>query len=173
TLDQYERDVAKMALLFPTFKLRQFTDVEVLRTLRTWPAPSRYPRSKALGSFFTWAVLTRRISKNPMHLVPKIKKRKRPHFEPFGQTSFTRWWGNCLDLAGVRRNAKPRERNPHIARHTFATEWLRRGGRLEVLSGELGHESIKTTFDLYAHLDTRDVLVDLAVIGENRPERNA
>lgn len=273
TLDGYERDVAKLANMFPDLKLRQFTDAQVLAVLKTWPQPSRYVRSKSLVSFFYWATLTRRISRNPMVLVPKLRKPRRPHIEtfttgevddllalperdavlmailfgaglrkneaihlqvrrlrvaeepariiviggkgdkdrtvhpfpekaeiirefllhnrlepedhlwysrpggrdvtrrrqPISATSFTRWWARCLDEAAVRPGAGPRERHPHIARHTFATEWLRRGGRLEVLSGELGHESIKTTFDLYAHLDTRDVLVDLAAIGENRP----
>jgi integrase len=41
---------------------------------------------------------------------------------------------------------------------------LRAGGRLETLSMVLGHESIKTTFDLYGHLDTRDTALDIALL---------
>jgi len=41
---------------------------------------------------------------------------------------------------------------------SLATNWLRKGGRLETLSLILGHASIRTTFDLYGHLDTTDVL---------------
>ena len=41
-------------------------------------------------------------------------------------------------------------------------------GRLETLSLILGHASIRTTFDLYGHLDTTDVLADLAVIEAHR-----
>lgn len=74
------------------------------------------------------------------------------------ETSFGRWWTRCVDAAGVRY------RNPHVARHTFATNWLRKGGRLETLSIVMGHRSIRTTFDLYGHLDTRDVELDLALI---------
>jgi len=88
---------------------------------------------------------------------------------PISSTSFGAWWGRCLGKARVRDDAGLREANPHLARHTFATEWLRRGGRLEVLSDQLGHESIATTKDLYVHLDTRDVLIDLAAIAENSP----
>lgn len=85
-----------------------------------------------------------------------------------GDGSFDRWWGRCVGLSGVRY------RNPHMARHTFATRWLRgmvgreatlgpgKPGRLETLSGVMGHESIKTTFDLYGHLDLRDARADLA-----------
>lgn len=75
-----------------------------------------------------------------------------------GEASWQTWWTRCLDAADVRY------RHPHMARHTFATRWLRRGGRLETLSMAMGHESIRTTFDLYAHLDTRDVKADLELI---------
>jgi integrase len=77
---------------------------------------------------------------------------------PMGNTSFQKWYGDCIQAAGVEY------RNPHVTRHTFATRWLRRGGTLETLSRIMGHASIKTTFDLYAHLDTSDVLRDLRVI---------
>jgi integrase/recombinase XerD len=75
-----------------------------------------------------------------------------------GEGSFDRWWRRCLYEAGVRY------RNPHVARHTFATRWLRRGGRLETLSVVMGHTSIRTTFDLYGHLDMTDVVADMALM---------
>ncbi len=74
---------------------------------------------------------------------------------PVGQGSFQRWWDRCLEDSGVRR------RNPHMTRHTFATRWLRRGGRLSTLSEAMGHTSIATTKDLYGHLDATDVARDL------------
>lgn len=77
---------------------------------------------------------------------------------PIGNCSFSNWYRDGLEAAGVVY------RNPHTTRHTFATRWLRRGGRLETLSDVMGHESIATTKDLYAHLDTTDVLRDLYVI---------
>lgn len=40
----------------------------------------------------------------------------------------------------------------HVARHTFATEFLRRGGHIEVLQKLLGHSKISTTM-IYAHVD--------------------
>jgi integrase len=75
-----------------------------------------------------------------------------------GDGTFARWWDRSLDQAGVRY------RNPHMTRHTFATRWLQAGGRLEKLSMAMGHASIKTTFDLYGHLDFGDVAADLALI---------
>jgi len=78
--------------------------------------------------------------------------------DPIGDGTFARWWERCLDDADVRY------RNPHLTRHTFATNWLRRGGRLETLSVILGHASIRTTFDLYGHLDMTDVEIDMRLI---------
>lgn len=75
---------------------------------------------------------------------------------PLGEGSFDRWWRRCLDQAGVRY------RNPHTARHTFATRYLRLGGSLPLLSAAMGHASIKTTYDLYAHLDQNDLAAEFA-----------
>jgi integrase len=77
---------------------------------------------------------------------------------PIGDTTFSSWYERQLKRAGVRYL------NPHTTRHTFATRWLRRGGSLHTLSRALGHASIRTTADLYAHLDLRDLRRDLALI---------
>ena len=77
-----------------------------------------------------------------------------------GEGTFKRWWRDNLKRAGVRY------RNPHMARHTFATRWLQAGGRVERLSKAMGHASIRTTLDLYVHLDYGDVAQDLALIEE-------
>ena len=84
--------------------------------------------------------------------------------KPIGDGSFDRWWRRCLADAGIRY------RNPHLTRHTCATRYLRNRGRLETLSLILGHESIQTTFDLYGHLDSRDIAFDLGLIQEIAPE---
>jgi integrase len=87
---------------------------------------------------------------------------------PIGEGTFHRWWERCLADASVRY------RSPHTARHTFATRWLRRRGRMETLWQAMGHASIATTVDLYGHLDVSDVARDLALVeagnGINPPE---
>ena len=50
----------------------------------------------------------------------------------------------------------------HVGRHTFATEFLRRGGRLETLQKLLGHIDIKTTM-IYAHVSTETLVDQMAL----------
>lgn len=75
-----------------------------------------------------------------------------------GETSFHVWWVRCLNDAGVRY------RNPHMTRHTAATRYLRKGGRLETLCDVMGHDSIQTTKDLYGHLDVTDAAIDIQLL---------
>jgi integrase/recombinase XerD len=77
---------------------------------------------------------------------------------PIGEGTFHRWWERSLETAGVRY------RNPHVARHTFATRWLKAGAPILTLSKAMGHASIATTVDLYGHLDLSDVARDLALV---------
>lgn len=77
---------------------------------------------------------------------------------PISESRFAVWWREQLEAADVRY------RNPHTTRHTFATRWIRNGGRLETLSRAMGHGSIRTTFDLYGHLDLSDIRHDLYLI---------
>jgi integrase len=45
---------------------------------------------------------------------------------------------------------------PHVARHTYATDLLRRGVPAHVVADLLGHSSAQTTQSTYAHLTTED-----------------
>jgi integrase/recombinase XerD len=45
---------------------------------------------------------------------------------------------------------------PHLFRHSFATEWLRRGGNIISLQRILGHADLSMIQGVYAHLDTSD-----------------
>jgi len=61
--------------------------------------------------------------------------------------------------AAQLRNPNPRRTNinPHLLRHSFARHFLRRGGRMRVLSQILGHASIATTHAVYGTASTEDI----------------
>ena len=46
---------------------------------------------------------------------------------------------------------------PHSLRHTYATRLLRAGEPMAKVSRLLGHESVKTTVDIYGHLNIEDL----------------
>jgi integrase/recombinase XerD len=83
---------------------------------------------------------------------------RRMRDKPIGEGTFARWWRRCLTEADVRY------RNPHVARHTFATTWRRRGLAADDLSVILGHASVRTTSDLYVQIDPAEVAERMAAI---------
>lgn len=60
---------------------------------------------------------------------------------------FDLWWQECLGKASVRH------RRPHMTRHTFATRMREIGMGIEEIQKLLGHESSRTTSDIYVHSD--------------------
>ena len=57
------------------------------------------------------------------------------------------------------------EFTPHLLRHTRATEWIRAGVPIEVVSRLLTHRSVMTTSDTYVHLTVDDVRAELVRAG--------
>ena len=55
--------------------------------------------------------------------------------------------------------------DPHWARHSAATRWLRDGVRIEVVSRLLGHSSVTTTSSIYGHLTAEDARAALEKAG--------
>jgi integrase/recombinase XerD len=51
--------------------------------------------------------------------------------------------------------------SPHTFRHTYATRLLRAGVKAEIVQKLLGHASVSTTIDIYAHLSMEDVRHEL------------
>ena len=60
----------------------------------------------------------------------------------------------------------------HVLRHSRATDWIRRGVPIEVVSKLLTHRSVATTADIYVHLGADDVRAELVRRGIWRPEES-
>ena len=65
---------------------------------------------------------------------------------------------NAGKKAGVE-NPNPKYENItcHLFRHTFARLWKEKQGSIETLSTILGHESVRTTWDVYGKESLEDI----------------
>ena len=88
---------------------------------------------------------------------------------------FVNLWGQpvghplCYD-AVAKMVARLRQRtgiafSPHQLRHTRATEWIRAGVPIEIVSRLLTHRSVTTTSETYVHLGVEDVRAELVRAG--------
>jgi integrase len=75
---------------------------------------------------------------------------------PIGNTTFDRWYSRCIDTAGVPYLS------PHTTRHTYHELMRLAGLSLEERQLLMGHASIRTTADIYGHLDFDKVADKLA-----------
>jgi integrase len=75
----------------------------------------------------------------------------RRHDRPLSDTAFANWWTRCVADAGVRY------RNLHQTRHTYATEWRRRGLSIDDVSDLLRHADPRTTRRVYVHTNAIDI----------------
>lgn len=76
TLLNYEADLARGALLFPTRSVETLTDGDALHIAKQFPPASRRVRVASWRSFYKWAVRSRRATSNPFDSLPVMKK---PH----------------------------------------------------------------------------------------------
>lgn len=262
TVDNYERSLAEFCRMYPLTPVDQITDGQLAQVFKRFPVRSRRVRVAPYRTFFKWARQTRRITENPMELLPIIRRQprtrpetftdaevdallsldvvdaaplallfdaglrrhdaqmiqlrhctpdsgmvkvidgkggkdrmipqsarlqrlladlellegltakdhifyrvyanavtsKRLRDKPIGEGTFSRWWRRCIDEAGVSY------RNPHVARHTFATSWRKRGLAADDLAVLLGHASVRTTSDLYVQIEVSEVAERMALI---------
>ena len=80
TLDQYERDLARGALMFPDKPVEELADGDAIQIAKTFRPLERRVRVAAWRSFFKWAKQTRRVTVDPFD-VPAAPRRaaRAPH----------------------------------------------------------------------------------------------
>jgi integrase len=83
TLDQYERDLSRGCLMYPSLPLERWSQKECLDVIKSFPKDSRRVRASAWDSFFTWAVRQDRIDRNPMDKLPQIKRAPQKFIDVF------------------------------------------------------------------------------------------
>ena len=189
TLDTYERDLARACVLYPGKTLQTLTSEDILHIITIFPARSQKRARAALASMYRWAVLWGKVDRNPMDRIPRAPQPPGRYIEVFTDaeiatlTSLGTRDGTLMAVlfdAGLWKAEARRlraehcllerqqlvvvGRNPHVARHTFATWWLQKGGRMETRSRAMGHASIATTVDQYGHLDLSDIARDVALV---------
>lgn len=69
-------------------------------------------------------------------------------------TTFKNWWEGTVRRSGIQ------DLRYHDLRHTFASWYLQRGGKLDRLKEIMGHSSIAVT-EKYGHLRTEDLHADI------------
>lgn len=74
-------------------------------------------------------------------------------------------YGAVAKLVGRLRARTGIEFSPHMLRHSRATELIRAGVPIEVVSKLLTHRSVTTTSDAYVHLDVEDLRAELVRAG--------
>lgn len=78
--------------------------------------------------------------------------------DPIGDTTFSTWYSDMIEQAGVRYL------NPHQTRHTYAW-WLRANSfDLEDRQALLGHESPETTVRQYGRVDIEEIAAKVAAL---------
>lgn len=84
-------------------------------------------------------------------LVSARYREKHRRSEELSTSAFHRWYGDSIEAAGVTY------RKSHTTRHTYNEILRQLGYDLEERQLLLGHESSRTTADIYGHLSIEDV----------------
>ena len=85
---------------------------------------------------------------------------KRRHDKPLSDGAMHLWWTKAIGKAGVPY------RNLHTTRHTYATEWRRRGLALDSVGFLLRHADIKTTKQVYVHTSRFDIRREMEALDD-------
>ena len=85
TLDQYERDLARGALMFPDKGLTDLTDGDLFHIAKRFKPLERRVRMAAWRSFFKWAKRTRRTTFDPTEALPDMRAPRQKVIEVFSE----------------------------------------------------------------------------------------
>jgi integrase len=85
------------------------------------------------------------------HLLVSLRKGADGRYAPVTESGIEQAVRFAAKEAGIEKRVYP-----HIFRHSFATEWLRRGGNIISLQRVLGHADLSMIQGVYAHLDSSD-----------------
>jgi integrase len=83
TLDSYERYVAVLLRAWPTTPFDEFDDGHLAHVLKQFPPRSRHIVKAAWNNWFRWGHRTRRISGNPVDLLPVISYKPNRAYDIF------------------------------------------------------------------------------------------
>jgi integrase/recombinase XerD len=86
--------------------------------------------------------------------------------KPMSVGGLHRWWYRCLANAGIVPEGTTSGERMHKARHTAGQTVLDRSGNLKAVQKMLGHESIRTTGDIYVDYDADELATLLSKIYE-------
>lgn len=137
--------------------------------------------SELSGDHFLMYYHRKRLRRVPLHDATEVLnvgnsligythaiERSHPVDKPVGGKRVHIWWYECLAEAGLVDPGTTSGVNMHRGRHTAATNLLRApNSTLEHVRQFLGHESIQTTADIYAHLDIGDMAEMLRPVEED------
>jgi integrase len=135
---------------------------ELANKLERWLA---YQDERGVTGSLSWLVSTGSGGRQHESYVWRIVKRvaARAGVRLHGQDERGR--PVALDEAGENVSAV----SPHTLRRTFGSDLLNRGARIEVVSAQLGHSSVKVTEQAYAKLLTATQRDELLRLGTGYP----
>jgi integrase len=95
----------------------------------------------------------------PDWLAEEIRFMKKDDYWHIGMpTQLVSWACGNLSKRGARKHI-----NPHMLRHWFATDMIRRGVNPEIARRQLRHKNIETTMKIYVQVNNSDLLSSLPV----------
>ena len=83
TLDQYERDLARGALMFPQKDITEISDGDMLHIAKRFKPAERRVRIAAWKSFYKWGRKTRRTTFDPTEALPDLRQKRQPVIDVF------------------------------------------------------------------------------------------